>query len=277
MRLFPYFALSLVLTAGISTAATFTIDFEDPVYSADDDPGFEGVDGWVQSVANPPSSDGEYAPYAWIWPSFASGNALLYGGVFDSVPDGFTVSRTFSGLTAGEKSLSFQNHITDAHVLPPGPFGTFEGRDNFGFQIKGAGGDLLLTVDLRPANQDYIPDGEGGYKPGVWMIYYAFGSDTPISTGNGIESNAVNSFSVDFEADRLTFNYGQGNFVWGTTAGYDVNDTEFDLIFTYATDGDGENHIRIDDITVVDAIPEPTTAALAALGSLALLRRRRTR
>jgi hypothetical protein len=280
MRTFPYVALSLVLTAGISAAATYTIDFEDPAYTADADPGFEGVDGWVQSHTNEPPELPDYFPYAWISTSFASGNSLTYGGLMAELPDGFTVGRTFTGLTAGEKSLSFQNHITDTLPLDP-EYPTIFGRDTFGFQVRDSGGDLLLTVNLVPVNQDYTVSGTeaSGYLPGQWRVEYAFGTDTLTTDNNAIQSTGINYFGVDFGADGLTFNYGQGSSathsVNGTATGYDVNDTELELTFTFDREGNGENHIRVDNINVIDGIPEPTTAALVALGGLALLRRRR--
>lgn len=281
MRTFPYIALSLVLTAGISSAASYTVDFEDAAYPSPDaiNPAFDGVDGWSQSASNPPPQDGDYAPYAWISTSFGVGNSLTYGGYFSELPTSFSVSREFSGLSGG-KSLSFQNHITDTVPLNP-QFPTIFGRDTFGFEVRDSGGDLLLTVNLVPTSQTYVADGGevSGYEPGVWEIFYAFGTDPLTTTTNAILSTGVNFFGVDFGEDGLTFNYGQGESVEhsisGTAAGYDVNDTELDLIFTYAQVGNGENHIRVDNISVIDGIPEPTTAALAVLGSLALLRRRR--
>lgn len=272
MRIFPYIAVAAVLTAGVSGAATFTVDFDTPAYDYVDDPAVDGKDGWTQSHSNPPPEDGFYTPYAWISSSFGAGNSVAYGGFYDEVPNGFNLSREFLGLTAGEKSLSFQNHITDCTEL-------YEGRDAFGFQVRDSGGDLLLTVNLQPTTQTLEPDGEGGFEPGAWEIFYAFGSDSSISTTNAILATGINFFSVDFGVDGLTFNYGQGDSaqhtVSGTAAGYDVNDTEIDLTFTYGQIGNGDNYVRIDNINVVDGIPEPTTAALAALGGLALLRRRR--
>lgn len=294
MRTLPYIALSLVLTAGISGAASYNIDFEDSAYPNPDDvnTAFDGIDGWTQSASNPPPEDGYYAPYAWISTSFSSGNSLAYGGYFSELPPTFSVSRDFSGLSGG-KSLSFQSHITDTVPFDPA-FPTAFGRDTFGFQVRDSGGDLLLTVNLVPADQDYITnvDEASGYTPGEWVIFYAFGTDPSFTTTtNAVLSTGVNYFGVDFEEDGLAFNYGQGERHWvrGTTDGYDVNDTGFNLTFTYERffspelyeedpdqpNGNGENHIRIDNINVIDGIPEPTTAALAALGSLALLRRRR--
>ena len=286
MRKLPYIALSLILTAGLAGAASFTVDFDDSAYPIPDEdnpsPGIDGIDGWSQSVPTPTADD----RYAWISTSFSSGSSLTYGGYFSELPSSFTVGRNFRGLAAGEKSLSFQSHITDTVPLDP-EYPTIFGRDTFGFQIKDSGGDLLLTVNLVPVNQDYVVSGTeaSGYLPGQWRVDYAFGTDTLMTEGNAFQSTGVSFFNVDFGTDGLTFNYGQGGGPGftdtGTAAGYDVNDTEFDLTFTYErsdlTEGytGGENHIRIDNISVIDGIPEPTTAALAALGGLALLRRRR--
>jgi len=294
MRTFPYIALSLVLSAGLSDAASFTVDFDDSAYPIPDEgnptPIIDGIDGWSQSATTP---SGER--YAWISTSFGSGNSLTYGGYYSELPETFSVSRNFSGLAPGEKSLSFQSHITDTVPFDP-ETPTLFGRDTFGFQVRNSGGDLLLTVNLVPVTQDYVADGgeASGYQPGQWEIVYAFGSDPSLtSTTNSILSTGVNFFSVDFGEDGLAFNYGQGDSSSfrheGTAAGYDVNDTGLELTFTYERffseelfeedpdqpNGNGENHIRIDNINVIDGIPEPTTAALAALGSLALLRRRR--
>ena len=195
-------------------------------------------------------------------------------------PDPFSMSRTFSELTAGEKSMSFQTHIADAGSVPPGPGGEwFLGRDIFGFRVSDSEGDLLLTVELRPVDQIFTPTGEDTFAPGLWDLYYAFGSDDLVISGNQIYATALTLFSLDFGEEGLRFSYGQGNPEDpghnGTAAGYDVNDTELKLTFTYETDGDGDNYFTVDNINVIDGIPEPTTAALAALGSLALLRRRR--
>ena len=268
MRNLLCLSLPLALAAGLANAATYTVNFDSPGYTADADPGFAGVDGWSQLPANNPPDPGppvEYAPYAWIGASFSTGNAAAYGGFYDSLPDGFTLSRDFTGLVAGQKSLSFQNHITDSDL--------FGGRDTFGFTITDGGGDLLLTVNLVPASQDL---GEEA----LWNVQYAFGSDSLALTGNARPANGVNFFSVDFGLTGLTFNYGgsSDNFsLSGTPAGYNASDTTLALDFTYDQIGDGDNFVRIDNINVVDAIPEPSAALFAGIGGLALVRRRRAR
>jgi len=148
-----------------------------------------------------------------------------------------------------------------------------------------------LTVELRPVDQIFNPTSPDTYAPGLWEIYYAFGTDALVSSQNRIYATSLNYFNVDFGEEGLRFSYGQGEVSpighSGTAAGYDVNDTELTLTFTYRTgaigepegdepNGNGDNYFTVDNINVIDGIPEPTTAALAALGSLALLRRRRT-
>jgi len=297
MRNIPYIALSLVLASGIASAASYTVDFDsDPSYPnyGDLNLSFEGVEGWVQSHSNPPmDGQGRYYPYAFISQSFASGNAASFGGFFnDMPPEPFSISRTFSELTAGEKSLSFQGLITDAGSLPPDPGDPwFLGRDVFGFNISDSADNLLLTVELRPVNQIFNPTSPDTYAPGLWEIYYAFGTDALVTSENQIYATSLNYFNVNFGEEGLRFSYGQGEVSpighSGTAAGYDVNDPELKLTFTYRTgangepvgdepNGNGDNYFTVDNINVIDGIPEPTTAALAALGSLALLRRRRT-
>lgn len=270
MRRIPlYLVAATAAVVAPAQAAFYAIDFENPVYPAVGDP-FDGLDGWNQTHDNPNSA----IKYAWMGNSFyGSGKGVSYGGWYDILPSGFGFGRTFTGLTQ-QKALSFRTYISDSV--------NFAGRDTFGFNVVDGSGDLLVTVNLTPASQvmelDVDDDYPGAYLPGIWNVSYAFGNNTLTATGNGMLSGTIGSFGVAFGTSGLELRYGDNfehSLISGAIPGYDPNDSALTLNYTFGGIGNGDNFITIDNIHLVDAIPEPTTALIAGLGGLMLLRRRR--
>lgn len=255
MKLKHLVLLSL-LPASSALGVNYYVDFSQPPYVGGTP--LDGVDGWSQSPANnTPAS-----PLTWVNASPAGG---AIGGFYDapsSVP--VTVGRTFTGVDAGPKSISFQGAIGDSTNL-------FPDRDTFGFTVADGSGDTLLTVSFVPDSQSLDPDAD---LSSTYTVFYAFGTGGLISSSNAITESGLYNFGLTLDGTGAVFNFGttSQNFTFaGNPAGLDLNDGTLTLTYNWQS-GLGDNFLLFNNISVV---PEPSSAALLGLGVLGFFARRR--
>jgi hypothetical protein len=260
-------ALLALLPIGTASAANYYLDFNSyPINQP-----LDGYDGWEQRDASGnalPDDDPEY-PASFTVETDGGGAAIAIGGPYSSIPGGgsyVSIGKTFSSLPTGNKTISFVGMMVDSLDYPD--------RDVFGFVVRNAAGDSLLTISFVPVDPSPVDPSESD-DDALWTIYYAFGDDVLQSTGDAIlESNPTN-FSVIFGTDNtLSFTYGATNATGsesGTVANYDPNS---DVLRTewYYQDGYGDAYYQVDNLAVV---PEPSSLLLGALGAIGLIGRRR--
>jgi hypothetical protein len=246
-------------------------------------PGTEiaGSNGWSINNAGADSSTFFSLSYgAWMPYKGNAGDlrrAAELGGWQDSpLADPNPVILSQSQEVAGElKNVSFS---VDFSVRTN--TGDFAGtpRDAFGFSLLGAASANLVTILLNPedggsgdAYRIGYTVGSGAFVPAEDANHdplYAHASSYYTMALNFLTGGTDPTFSVLI----TSLGSGQGTMTFGGTATGLGSATMDTFAAVWNVNGGGDNGMTFDEITVV---PEPSTALLAGLASLGLLRRRR--
>lgn len=259
--------LALISTAALLSTgvASASVTFSAPTYGADLSP-IDGVDGWTQSEPNvDPVPDG---PAPMFFVSDQGGNNFGYLSGYYAIPDAasFSVSRDFAlpSATLAGSTLSYKAAVVDGVDFPE--------RNNFGMTVS-VGAVELLTLTLTPESQIGTSN---------WAVNYLFDGGSTTAADYAVVPNSLVSYEIGFTATGLDVEFGAG----GVTTGFSGAPTGYnpagsdDITVSFFWDQGpgadfGDNGLLIDDIQLVDTIPEPASAVLVLLGIAGIALRRR--
>jgi|GEM_PF-6023320 len=253
-----YLSLFAIVLPFANASAALVYDFESLATDVFRTGATNNISGWQQNTSNPTIGEDEF-PLGYIGID-GSNHVGTLGTHFTSLnPFSSTTSLTGS-LTSTGATLNNTQVTLDLALL------TFNGttpHDAFSLTIGADGFASAASLSFTP---DAINE--------AWLVSY----DINGSTGTNVFSwNAGISYALAFDFyDSATFISIGGSVIGSTTSTFGNATLENIIVSHLETPGPGvsDNVITFDNISVT-AIPEPSIAALGAIGSLALLRRRR--
>jgi len=203
-------------------------------------------------------------------------------GTFFEVPTGstFSVSTTTTFSHASVDTLEFRRisvdlGVVDSYTEHPDTTDSYVDRNTFGFTYSDASSNPLITVTLTPRDQSTDPTNDTA----IWDISYNFGQGE-ITTAYFLDEDSLSTFSLVFFNDSIGLLLN-GEYFFTTATGYDPDTMEEGILSFFSEQGEdaadwGDNYLMFDNITLdTVVIPEASTAALAGLAALGMLRRRR--
>jgi len=248
-----FYSLIALSVAGAAHAAT-SYNFQDQ--SANDYFTNE-VTGWTQSNLNPVGGDSTPRPLAYI-ASNAGNNFGVLGTAVGNHPTQATT--TVTGALTPTNSLTNAIVSVDLSLFSNPSYSVY---DSFAVSIGGTS-DSAATITFTPG------------AAGVWALSYDFGGVTG-SSSSTVTAGFLYNFQFIF-GNGTTQVFYDGALVATAATSYSSAELVDSIAISHtqtgasSTWGHSSNGITFDNISVV---PEPSVALLGAIGSLALLRRRR--
>jgi len=246
-----FYSLIVISIASAAHAAT-SYNFQD---ESTNDYFTTEVVGWTQSNLNPVGTSEK--PLSYISTN-AGNNFGVLGTAVGNHPTQATT--TVTGALTPTNSLTNAIVSVDLSLFANPGFSVY---DSFAVSIGGTS-DSAATIVFTPG------------AAGVWALSYDFGGVTGSST-----STATAGFLYNFQfifGNGTTQVFYDGALVASAATSYSAAELIDSIAISHTqtgasnTWGASSNGITFDNIAVV---PEPSVALLGAIGSLALLRRRR--
>ena len=247
-----FYSLIVISIAGAAQAATsynFQAELTNDYFTSE-------VTDWTQSNLNPIGGGGE-RPLAYI-ASNAGNNFGVLGTAIGNHPTQATT--TVTGALTPTNSLTNAIVSVDLSLFANTGYSVY---DSFAVSIGGTS-DSAATIAFTPG------------AAGIWTLSYDFGGVTGTSAST-VTAGFLYNFQFIF-ADGSTQVFYDGALVASASTSYNAAELIDSIAISHTqtgasnTWGASSNGITFDNISVV---PEPSVALLGAIGSLALLRRRR--
>ena len=194
--------------------------------------------------------------------------------------------------SASPSATSSDANVTAGDVtVGPGFTGGFSSSGNAFARSTGTSGSTVSFANASTAN-DYFSVTIGpnsGYNMNLDSLTFDYGYSSVVNTGGDLRAYVTTSDDshAAFESFfTTTATDGTNTITFPISANVDLTGAEFQSISSdiefriYLSDAYNNNDVihRIDNVTLngtVAAVPEPSSAALLGLGSLALILRRR--
>jgi len=275
MNLYPKASLLGVLVAFTpAVASAFVTTFPPVQYPLGSE--VAGSNGWTIND----SGDGGAGYLSFVTTLNTSAAAAL-GGWYNIPAAAAPTTVYLSQSTPGE--LQFVNFATTFAISPSTEFN--QGRDGFGFSLRDSDDANLLTISLVPAASPSTK----------YQVYYTVGAEASQAAKNGlddmfIEVSGLYTLDLAFTPNGANPTFS-GSVVGSNTQTFTGTATGLGsaALATFGAEwnvlpqnwvgdpaenlgGLGDNFLVFDNVSL---IPEPSTALLAGLASLGLLRRRR--
>lgn len=206
------------------------------------------------------------APIAWAEP-VGNNMAGAFGGAYAEAINNSASVRMDSTIYSSITSVTMDIMLKESTALAPG-------RDTFGVGIESAVGVSLVDIVFSPAIT------VGGIAR--WEVGYSVAGGNITYTGFVLNEDAWYDIGIELDGSsfNLTFANSLGSInVPGTLTGFDgATNGLGDVVFSWDKNPAtpyGDNYMLFDNVNATAVVPEPSSALLAGIGALALLRRRR--
>lgn len=271
--LLPLLGLSALLTGTSFAVVVVAYDFESESngdYFSNG--GVSEVTGWSQDTANPVAFGDEF-PLAYITPTQFTSTATNSGHLgtqLANTPDNASTSVSASLGLSGAVPIGT---ITLNLAIVDNAADSFTGRDQFSVGVTNAGSTSIAQIDFIPNSGDDT----------LWDISLGVNGAAVATTGATMTAGAGYVFSIVFADSGTSFSYGAST---GGVAGSLIADLGIvasgdfggiEMTHTpLAAAGTSANELVFDNITISDAVPEPSSSLLilSAVSGLFLRRRR---
>lgn len=264
------FFLNLIAACGLAPLAFGSVYVPNFNGSLIGDP-VDGVDGWVQSEPN----NDPISPLAWVSDHYGQ-NAGTIGAYYDT-PDplgsSYYIGRSI-GVPLVGSTLQLRFGVQDSTT-------DFPELNDFYIQVANGTGlnlfSLVFAATSGLGNDDPLAPNDPGTSNSQWDMNWTTGASSDSPFGGIVEDGSYtmdlsfvqNGLDVDF---TLLIDGPLNDFTeTGTLTGLSAE--SFSQLRIGTNMGGGADWG--DNFFAFTAIPEPTSAVLLGLGSLALLRRRR--